>query len=313
MIVLFQVIPYTCYANVYNIFTFGVNNFILAVCFSDGDPNMGRLKNGYQITNIGHPDGFCSLCWKHTEERMAVVVVKKCVSGKRRKFGKGYASIDYPKMPETKHTAQKRLEEFLAESKAPEARFTLEELLYSFLPSFDYQLIRNEGLESSEVKETLLDEIEKEIIKRDWYSKISESDEIIFSVNSAKIRSGDNTRAPSKPSSSFCPDHNPNRSIKSRRCYQNDRKRVTEFEKEINRIFNHPTESLFAMDSDIDLQHLLQKAYNNIFPSTLDRIKKLKDEGKKQTEIANILQVSRQVVSNALRREKSKSIEAFNL
>lgn len=270
---------------------------------------MSKLQSGYQINGKGHPAGFCKLCWKFTEERVAGV---SCAVVK----GVKYEKIARPTEDAwTPSNAENRLKEFIEESGVPAAQFTLEERLYNFVPSFDYQLIKNYGLESQNVKKLLLDQIEQEMIRRDWHVQISKFDHIEFSVNQLEIYfNSEQTRFTNRikvrPSATFCSDHNPNRSDESRRAYQNHRKRITDFENEINRLYTHPTESQFANDSDNDLQALLQKAYNNVFSSTLDRIKKLKEEGKKQAEIAKTLQVSSQVVSIALKREKNKALEA---
>lgn len=287
-------------------------------------PNMSKkLQSSYQIKGIGHPAGFCRLCWRFTEEITAGVVVKKRAGNNREKLDEAILTIKrQEKTVWTKNAAKTRLEELINESKAPDARFNLEELLYSFIPEFDYQLIIKLGMESPHTIEFLLDQIEQEMINRERYSKIfnfDQTDEVDtaditrkFSVNQLKIclNPKKNLFTEVAPNTSFCYDHNPNRSEESRRAYQNHRKRITDFENEINRLFNHPTESRFANDSDNDLQALLRKAFDNVFSSTLDRIKALKKAGKKQAEIAKILQVSRQVVSIALKREKSKALEA---
>lgn len=269
---------------------------------------MGGLKGGYQISGRGHPAGFCWLCWKFSEEREAGIVVEKCI-GAERKIERPNASA------QTIHDANQYLKNLIAASEIPAAQFTLEELLYSFIPSFDY---RNKGSDSPE----LLVEIEKEIINREWYNQILKLDENglmmdvpdrykirRLSVNPINICLDQNPNRTIKviPSRSFCSNHNPKRSIEARRFYQNDRKRIPDLEKEINRLY-HYTYPSFGLDSDEDLQALLKEAYNNVFTSTLDRIQKLKAEGMKQTEIANILGITRQAVSNALRREKRKTL-----
>lgn len=267
---------------------------------------MSRPVIGYEIAGRGHPAGFCALCWKFTEERMAPIIVSNHVINNSRKFSKPFVPIEYPTLSaEIIFAAQKLLEEFIADSKML-GGYTLEESLYSLIPSYDFRALENGGLESREVLESLIDEIEQEVLRREWYSKIAKLPEFKISVGEVKIVVKDGLRASTRPSSTFCPDHNPNHSIESRQRYQNDRKRITEFENEINTIFRDLEKSRYAWDSEDDLQKLLQFAYSNVFSSTLEKILKLKNEGKNQTEIAKILSIGRQAVSIALKREKQR-------
>jgi DNA-binding CsgD family transcriptional regulator len=275
---------------------------------------MSRSKGGYQIAGRAHPSGFCQLCWKFTEERAAGVAVKKLISG-NRKYVRDWEPIKPIAASEQMHVkAQDILKRFIAESKKS-GGFTVEEQLYTLIPSFHYS---TKILDSPE----LLVAIENAIIKRELYKKVlnlNEDGEFAgeygqnlikqFSVNPVIFNSDHNPNIHIKmvPSSSFCSDHNPKRSPEARRCYQNDRKRTDEYEKEINRLFADPKISRFAMDSDEDLQAILKTAYHHVFSSNLEKIKQLKIEGKKQNEIAELLQITPQAVSNALRREKNKT------
>lgn len=237
---------------------------------------------------------------------MVPTLVSRDVNNNSRKFAQTRIQIEYPTLSaETKFAAQKLLEKFIADSKMS-GGYTLEESLYSLIPSYDFRVLENGGLESREVSESLLDEIEQEVLRREWYSKIAKLPEFKMSVGAVKIAVKDRLRASTRPSSSFCPDHNPNHSVESRQRYQNDRKRVTEFENEINKIFRDPEKSRYAWDSDDDLMNLLQVAHSNVFSSTVEKIIKLKNEGKNQTEIAKILSLGRQAVSIALKREKQR-------
>lgn len=282
---------------------------------------MRKIKNEYEVSNMGHPPGFCGLCWKFTEEKMSGVEVKKRSVNRRRKHGNNFdTTINRLDTSSLSISAAKRiLEGFIEESKSADSQFTLEELLYSYIPAYDYQLILKNGLDCTGTKDNLLEEIEKEWINREWYSRIyplffSNEDGVGADLNSArkinvKLRKralGDYMTVPLNPSKSFCPDHNPNRSLKSRRCYQNDRKRIIDYEQEINKLYNALPNPWILKDSEMELQSLLKIAYDNTCSSTLNKIMRFKDDGMNQTEIANILNISRQAVSIALRRTKTK-------
>lgn len=281
---------------------------------------MGRLKSGYQIAD--HHVGFCRLCWKYTEERMASRVISRLVSGKID-YVPEFKPIERPAATVKTYTnAQRFLEELIAESKKP-GTSSIEELLCIYASGHDYRLLQEKGLESSEVMEMLLDKIEQELIEREWSLQVWPWDEIEkimddpkwhqiltskflrrFSAKPFKPRLYDFKSAPKSSSKIFCPDHNPRRSIESRRRYQNNRKRITDFETEIDRLYGHYRSLCIGIHSDNDRQILRREAYFNVFSSTLEKIKELQADGKKQKEIADILKVSKQVVSNALKREK---------
>lgn len=282
--------------------------------------NMSKLKKAYEITKLGHPPSFCGLCWKFTEEKMSGVEVKKRSVNRHQKYGKDFVSIDrLNASSSTFYAAKKILKDFMAESKSPDSKFTLEELLYSYIPAYDYQLIIVNGLDCPESKNDLLEEIEKELINREWYSRIYQFDlakenmDITdwrsireFGVKSI-FRLDDYINAPTSPSQSFCPDHNPNRSPQSRRRYQNDRKRIIAYEHEINKLYLALENRWILKDSEFELQSMLKIAYDNICSTTLSKIKRLQNGGMSQIEIAKILNTSRQAVSIALKREKIKA------
>lgn len=264
---------------------------------------MAKIIMGYQT--FDRHAGFCKLCWKWTEDRMAEPVFEKCVSGENRKYGRVFNPIERPIASErTQAAARGHLQEIIAASKATNTNpFLFSELLYLYASGHDYQVLRDLGLESHEAQDMLLDKIEQNLIDDEWFSAIR-SHPIQFGIKSFKPHIGDSKSAPVVPSSTFCPDHNPHRSVESRRRYQNDRKRANDFEAEINKVFSQCINQCIGIHSDDDRQAVRRVAYLNIFSSTLDKIKKLKAEGKKQTEIADILNISRQAISNALRREK---------
>ncbi len=259
---------------------------------------------GYQA--FDRHAGFCKLCWKWTEDRMTAPVFEKCVRGKNRKHGRVFNPINRPIASEkTLAAAHGHLQEINATSNASnENPFLFGELLYLYARGHDYRVLREHGLESDDTQEMLLDKIEQNLIENEWFSQIMRSHPIQFGIKCFKPRIGDKKSAPVRPSSVFCPDHNPHRSIESRRRYQNDRKRITDFETEIDRLYRHYINLCIGIHSDNDRQILRREAYLNVFSSTLEKIKELQADGKKQKEIADILKVSKQVVSNALRREK---------
>ncbi len=283
---------------------------------------MSKNKHGYQIPKIGHPSGFCWLCWKFTEERTAGVVVKICTSGERKHQRQFKPIMPLAPSSTTAAAARKLLEDYIEISNKEKSQHTLEGLIYSFIPSYNYQSFLDLGLESSEEKDRLLEEIEKEWIFREYTSRVFQLDingfqldinnmsfSRKFDIRPLNKHIGDFSPAPVSASNSFCRDHNPNRSKEALQNYQNHRKRISEFEKEIHRLYSDPIESRFANDSDVDLQNLLKKAFDNVVTSTLSKILKLKSEGKKQKEIAEILQTTPQAVSNALRRNKNKVLD----
>ena len=284
------------------------------------------LNTGYQ-TSIH--DGFCKLCWNFPEEQMAELIIEKRISN--RKHVNDYSLIPRPIPDEnTFINAKKVLEKIIDESNTPESP-PLEQLLHSQAYGYNYQLLQEKGLRSPDVQENLLDRIEQCLIDREWDSQVYQWDKVAeamdnpnsnwprgfirrFSIKSHKP--GQNKDASKNPSNSFCPDHNPCRSVKSRRKYQNDRKRIAEFENELNRLYSrcsikeinrlYNEDPLFQIDT-LDARQTLRKiAYDNVFSSTLKKIKQLKTEGRNQSEIADTLKITRQAVSNALRRDKTK-------
>lgn len=281
---------------------------------------MSKLKNGYEISKLGHPPGFCVLCWKFTEEKMSGVEVKKRSVNRHLKYGNDFVSINRLDRSSTTFFAAKRtLEDFIAESNSPDSQNTLQDLLYSYIQEYDYQRIISNGLDCPDTRDDLLGEIEKEWINKEWYSRICQFDLAkenmditdwcstrVFGVKSF-CRLDDYKTAPTSPSKSFCPDHNPNRSPQSRRRYKNDRKRITAYEHEISKLYKALENPWILRDSEIELQSLLKIAYDNACSSTLTKIKRLQNEGMSQIEIAKILNISRQVVSISLKREKIKA------
>lgn len=252
--------------------------------------------------------GFCKLCWKWTEERMSHPVL---IRGKNRKHVPDFATVERPlATEETLSAARERLKEIIAASKSSESNnpFLFAQLLHTYGVGYDRRIQFNQGRvvfdqgdESHEAQEMMLDRIEQNLIDELWVAQATQ-----FGVKFFKPHPGDYRNAPKTPSRIFCPDHNPRRSIESRRRYQNDRKRITDFEAEVNRVYSQCIYQCIGIQTGDDHQSVRRVAYRNVFSSTLEKIKYLKAEGKKDTEIAGILKMTRQAVSNALRREKTR-------
>lgn len=235
-------------------------------------------------------------------------------TGKRRKHVRDFVAVVRPVASErTLAAAHGRLEEIIAASKPSESNdpFLFAQLMYIYGVGYDRriqfargQVLFDESQESQEAQEIMLDRIEQQLIDEEWIKQGSEFGDKCF-----KPRLGDDPNAPATPSKMFCPDHNPRRSSESRRRYQNDRKRMSDFEAEVNRVYSQSLSECIGIHTDDDHQEVRRVAHRNIFTSTLDRIYELKAEGKTQIEIAHILKITRQAVSNALRRDKAKMLD----
>lgn len=254
--------------------------------------------------------GFCKLCWKWTEERMTHDVLKV---GKRREHERDFVPVERPGTSKrTLAAAHGRLKEIIAASKPSENNdpYLFAQLMYMYGVGYDRriqfargQVLFDESQESQEAQEIMLDRIEQELIDEEWIKQSSELGDKCF-----KPRLGDDPNAPATPSKMFCPDHNPRRSSESRRRYQNDRKLMSDFEDEVNRVYSQCLAECIGIHTDNDHQEVRRVAYRIIFTSTLNLIIELKAEGKTQSEIALILNITRQAVSNALRRAKAKML-----
>lgn len=269
---------------------------------------------GYQA--FDRHAGFCRLCWEWTEYKVAMEnpVLEKCVCGKNRKYVKIFATVERPTATaSTRAAALACLEKIIAASNAPDGNpYVVGELLLLYGVGYDRKIQSNQGRilfnqsqESQEAQKIMLDRIEQNLIINDWFSEATQ-----IGVNRFKPRPVDDEYSPVTFSRSFCSDHNPRRSIESRRRYQNDRKRAIDFEAEINRVYSQCISQCIGIHTDDDRQKVRRVAYRNIFSSTLEKIEYLQSEGKTQTEIADILKIRRQAVSNALRRKKLKILES---
>lgn len=233
--------------------------------------------------------------------------------GKGRKYDRDFVPVERPGTSDrTLAVAHGRLSEIIAASKSFDSNepYLFSQLMHSYGVGYDRRIqfahghvLFDESQESQEAQEIMLDRIEQQFIDEEWIKQGSELGDKCF-----KPRLGDDPNAPATPSNMFCPDHNPRRSRESRCRYQNDRKRLADFEAEVNRVYSQYLSEGIGIQTDSDHQEVRGVAHRNIFTSTLDRINELKAKGKTQTEIALILKITRQAVSNALRREKAKRI-----
>jgi polyhydroxyalkanoate synthesis regulator phasin len=284
---------------------------------------MRKLK-GYQA--FDRNAGFCKLCWNWTEERMAMEnpVVEKCVDRTDRKVDRNFAAIERPtRSDKTLIAAQDRLSEIIAASKVSNCDnpFLFGQMMHSYGVGYDRKIqydqgrvLFNESPESIEAQELMLDRIEQRLIDEEWLSRINLSKDTRIGIKPFAARRGDFDSAPVTWSHDYCSDHNIYRSVKSRRRYQNDKKRIADFETEIDAVYRRCIAECIGIHTNDDHQTVRRVAWHNVFSSTSEKIKMLHIQGKRQFEIVIELvehgvlkaKTGRQVVSNILRRYKKK-------
>ncbi|MGE5469156.1 MAG: hypothetical protein ACM3Y9_17180 [Ignavibacteria bacterium] len=222
--------------------------------------------------------------------------------------------------PRIKNKAKELFEEILAahNRKGPEDPFLLPRLLSPYVAALDYRILRDYGIGSREVEEMLLGVIEEQL-RDDEFAAAAEivgkkppnADPVRFRNEVAlagKTPIPGDQPPPRTLSSCLCEEHNPRRSLESRRRYRNDLRRKAAFDETLCQVrwvwLNVLKRGIYTDD---DRTEVRKQAYEWVSMSTLEKIKHLQENGYgNQTKIALRLGLTRKAVSLSLARERQR-------
>lgn len=277
--------------------------------FDEGVGEFRRSQRSDAWRPFDPSSGFCALCWRRVEE---LTTNERLYSKNRR--GKIREVLRPTLTPETLAEARARLQEIISARKKTNAPFLFGQKMHAFTflsgLEIDYRALNEFGIESETAAEMLLDIIEQSIINEKW---LADADIVgkkrlnrIALPGETAIANG-SVKPPQTPSHILCAEHNPRRSIESRRRYQNDRRKMNEFELTIRELTTYYINQGHGIISDEDRTFVRQEAYRIVHMSTLEKIRELQSRGlTNQAEIGRIIGLSRKAISMALSREKNR-------
>ncbi len=276
--------------------------------FNERLGELRRTQRGDAWRPFDPSSGFCALCWQRVEE---LTTSERLYSKNRR--GKIHKVQQPTLTPETLAEARERLQEIISASKTDNP-FLFGQKLHEFTflsgQEIDHRSLNEFGIESTIAAEILLDIIEQSLIKEKW---LVDADIVgkkclnrIVPAGETAIADG-SVKPPQTPSRILCAEHNPRRSIESRRRYQNDRRLMKEFASTIQELTTYYINQGHGIISDEDRTFVRQEAYRIVHMSTLEKIRELQSQGTtNQAKIGRVIGLSRKAISMALARDKDR-------
>jgi len=238
---------------------------------------------------------FCELCWRTTEYSVNLdspLIVKRLQRGNAKIVGLTQAIRDAA--AKKADVIVKRYEQALT---GELGRYTVSRLYAKYCDAVEMRGDRSVA--------GFRDRVERIILYQEW----AKHGELAWSTR----KPGQDDKA-AKPSKLYCEVHNPRRSDEARRAYQRDRRFVAEYENLIDAIWSQGINSGSLPTWDIEAHaYVRREAYrllqeSKVSKATASTIEKFLAKGMSQAAIARELNISRQAVSAAIKRQKHQAV-----